>query len=129
MGQRLSHDATRCPVAAGQGRPGLGSVPLSSLERLPARVVGLGLARANFYRWSSPRESVRRHAIASRVIVVDLAELAFIDSTGVRALFVSCRDARTAGSTLTFARPSEAIVGTLERYGVLQILPLEPELT
>jgi len=41
----------------------------------------VGLASANFYRWSSPRESVRHHAIASRVIVVDLAELAFIDST------------------------------------------------
>jgi anti-sigma B factor antagonist len=73
------------------------------------------------------RAAVLRHATARREIIVDLAELEFIDSTGVRALVVAAQEARTARAKLTYVRPSDRVSRTLELCGMLGALPFEPD--
>ena len=60
-------------------------------------------------------------------LVVDLAELAFIDSSGLGTLVGCWRRAQQAGGTLIVANPNEDVSMTLEITGLDQILPIRDE--
>jgi anti-anti-sigma factor len=71
--------------------------------------------------------AVAAHLQAGRPVLLDLAELVFLDSTGVRSLHQLAQ--ATAGEEPAFAigaamRP--AVRQVLEITGVLALLPLEP---
>jgi anti-sigma B factor antagonist len=81
-------------------------------------------------------ESAMNQAIASalaarpRAIVVDLAGLSFLDSTGVRCLIIARRDATSAGIVLTVEGATGIIEQVLTITGVLPAFAApEPSLT
>ena len=69
-------------------------------------------------------ELAGRHA----TVLLDLRELTFMDSTGVRVLLQTAEDARRDGWTLRMRAPAdgEALM-TLQETGVLALLPLEDQ--
>jgi anti-sigma B factor antagonist len=54
--------------------------------------------------------------------IVDLAELSFVDSSGIRALLRARRRAVESGATLEFANASEAVARVLTDAGVEHVL-------
>lgn len=68
-------------------------------------------------RWEEDVEAVGRD---SSTVVVDLSEVAFVDSAGVRTLFRLIRAARREGTRLVFVAPPDGPVRRL-----LEILDLE----
>jgi anti-sigma B factor antagonist len=61
-----------------------------------------------------------------REIVVDLSELAFIDSTGLGALIFGFQRARDAGVRFRLAHPSPGIRQVLMLSGILEVVELTP---
>jgi anti-sigma B factor antagonist len=61
-----------------------------------------------------------------REIVVDLSELAFIDSTGLGALIFGFQRARDAGIGYRLAHPSRSVHQILTLSGVLEVVQLTP---
>ena len=64
-------------------------------------------------------------ATRPRTIVVDLAELSFIDSTGLGAIifgFQRCRDARI---DFRLARPTSGVHQILVLSGLLEVVPVD----
>jgi anti-anti-sigma factor len=59
-------------------------------------------------------------------IVIDLAGLAFIDSTGLRTLIQADQRAREAGSELVLRPGDEGIQRVFELTGALDVLRFEP---
>jgi anti-sigma B factor antagonist len=59
-------------------------------------------------------------------VSIDLAELGFIDSSGLRLLVESHQRADAAGCRLVLNRPSRAVVRLLEVSGLAEMLHLEP---
>lgn len=59
-------------------------------------------------------------------IVVDLRELTFIDSTGLRQLVLLDADARRNGWRLSLIQGPRAVRRLFELAGVLELLPFEP---
>ena len=57
-------------------------------------------------------------------IVVDLADLSFIDSTGLGALVFGFQRARDRGITLSLARPTRAVRQVLVLSGLLEVVHL-----
>lgn len=57
-------------------------------------------------------------------IVVDLAEVTFIDSTGIGAIVGGLKRAREKGGTLVFANAQQRVHRVFEITGLLQALPL-----
>jgi anti-sigma B factor antagonist len=57
-------------------------------------------------------------------IVLDLSELSFLDSSGLRLLLMLFDRATSDGWTLTLARPSEPVRGLFEMTGVAERLPV-----
>lgn len=68
-------------------------------------------------RWEEDVEAVGREA---SVVVLDLSQVGFVDSAGVRSLFHLVREARRQGTRLLFVAPPEGQVRRL-----LEILDLE----
>ena len=60
-------------------------------------------------------------------LVIDLAELSFIDSSGLGTLVGCWRRAQQAGVALIVANPNEDVSMTLEITGLDQILPIVDE--
>lgn len=58
----------------------------------------------------------------TRAVVVDLAGLQFIDSTGLRVLLGAKRDADRAGAELRVRNPRTEVRRLLEIAGVLELL-------
>jgi anti-anti-sigma factor len=56
--------------------------------------------------------------VAGRHVVVDLADLAFVDSSGLGALVVICRRVRDAGGVFSMRNPTPKIVKLLEITGL-----------
>jgi anti-sigma B factor antagonist len=68
-------------------------------------------------------ESVRAE-LAAGPVLVDLAELSFIDSSGLRMLAELVRDSREAGWSLTIGRDlTQAVRRLLEITGMIELLP------
>jgi anti-anti-sigma factor len=61
---------------------------------------------------------------AVRTLVLDLAQLTFMDSTGIAMLMRLERDARRHGHQLLLMEPTEAVRGRLDRTGLLSLLAL-----
>jgi anti-sigma B factor antagonist len=63
-------------------------------------------------------------AARPRSIVVDLADLSFIDSTGLGALVFGFQRARDAGIAFRLARPSRGVHQVLVLSGLLEVVEL-----
>ena len=61
---------------------------------------------------------------AGGTVVVDLAEVGFLDSSGVRALLTAREAALSAEVTLTLRNPRPAVVRVLEVTGVAPVFEL-----
>lgn len=59
-----------------------------------------------------------------RTIVVDLADLSFIDSTGLGAIIFGFQRARDAGIGFQLARPSRGVRQVLVLSGLLEVVEL-----
>ena len=57
-------------------------------------------------------------------VTIDLGELAFVDSTGLRVLLRAAAEARRAKVGLRFTRPSRPLRRALEAAGMQDELPL-----
>ena len=55
-------------------------------------------------------------------VVIELDKLAFIDSTGIRALLLVRQRADSAGIRIQFRKPSAAVLRTLTSAGLTDIL-------
>lgn len=58
-------------------------------------------------------------------LVVDLADVTFIDSTGIGALVELSHDAADAGATFTLRDPSPRAVRILDMTGLATVWPIE----
>jgi anti-sigma B factor antagonist len=56
--------------------------------------------------------------VAGRHVVIDLTDLAFVDSSGLGALVVLCRGVREAGGVFSMRNPTPKIVKLLEITGL-----------
>ncbi len=70
------------------------------------------------------RELVRVEATDVRRIVLDLAGLSFLDSSGIRLLIAAAGRAEAGGGRMTIRRPSEPVRRVLRIAGVLERLPV-----
>jgi anti-anti-sigma factor len=70
-------------------------------------------------------EIVRVEATDAATIILDLTELAFIDSTGIRALIAAELRARADSNRLVFRRPPENVQRVLRIAGVEKSLRFE----
>ena len=73
-------------------------------------------------------EALRREIGAGRRVVVDLSDVAFIDSTGLNTLIAALRacDAKGGALTVSPTLPSQ-VRRVLEITGLNKLLPLAPE--
>jgi anti-anti-sigma factor len=62
---------------------------------------------------TAPDLTARLHAHRGKVVVLDLQELRFCDSCGLRALMCERREAQIAGGRLTIVLPDEGPVRRL----------------
>jgi len=60
------------------------------------------------------------------VLALDLQELSFVDSTGLRVLITACRRAGEQGSTFVLRSPSRSVLKALQLTGVDQLMVIEP---
>jgi anti-sigma B factor antagonist len=67
-------------------------------------------------------------ATASTRVVVDLTKLAFMDSTGLRALIVAAKALAATGGTLTLAGPRPAVQRLFELVRLSEVIPIESSL-
>jgi anti-sigma B factor antagonist len=65
---------------------------------------------------------------AARTVVVDLAQVTLLDSTGIAALLAAYRSAASAGRTFTVVNARDVVRRALEVTGVLSVLSAEPAL-
>lgn len=65
-------------------------------------------------------------AVRPREIVVDLSDLAFIDSTGLGALISGFQRARDAGIAFRLAHPTRPVHQILVLSGLLEVVELTP---
>lgn len=63
----------------------------------------------------------------ARHLVLDLSQLAFLDSSGLRLFLVLCERSRSEGWQLTLTRPSEPVRTLFEITGAAPSLPLVVE--
>jgi anti-anti-sigma factor len=85
-------------------------------------------------RAGSPQleQALREAGLDARLIVLDLRDLTFIDSCGVRVILDAARTARQAGGRLMLVRSPARVDGVLTLTGVsgevliLDLDPLEP---
>jgi anti-anti-sigma factor len=62
----------------------------------------------------------------TRTVVVDLAQVTLLDSTGIAALLAAYRTAAAAGRTFTVVNARDVVRRALQVTGVLGILSAEP---
>ena len=63
-------------------------------------------------------------AAKPRVVVIDMADLSFIDSTGLGALIFGFQRARDAGIAFRLARPTRGVHQILVLSGLLEVVEL-----
>ncbi len=64
---------------------------------------------------------------ASQVVVLDLSQLTFIDSSGLSAMVMASRRLRDRGGELSLSGPSPAARRVLEITGISTVIPVRPE--
>jgi anti-anti-sigma factor len=70
----------------------------------------------------------RAEASIHNVLVLDLSELRFMDSTGLGIIASACRRMRRGGRRLILASPTKAVKRILELTGMLQRLEVVEDL-
>lgn len=70
------------------------------------------------------RELLGAEADGAATIVLDLADLTFLDSTGVRLLILADARSRSNGHSLTLRRPPDHVRRVLRICGIAERLPL-----
>jgi anti-sigma B factor antagonist len=71
------------------------------------------------------REQLVTLAEADSVIVVDLTNLAFIDSTGLSVLVMGLNRSRAAGGSIVLRNPSQSVMRILEITGLVSVFGIE----
>lgn len=69
------------------------------------------------------RELVRAESTNATKIVIDLSELTFMDSTGIRLLITAHARSRTDGNRLVLIRPPARVLRVLTIAGIDELLP------
>jgi anti-anti-sigma factor len=64
---------------------------------------------------------------ADSVIVVDLTDLAFIDSTGLSVLVMALNRSRASGGSIVLRNPSPSVMRILEITGLVSIFGIEQQ--
>lgn len=64
--------------------------------------------------------------VAPSVLAVDLAELTFVDSTGIGVLLTAARRAEAAGCPFVVRSPRRAVLKVLRLTGVERVMVIEP---
>jgi anti-sigma B factor antagonist len=59
-------------------------------------------------------------------LVLDLADLTFVDSTGIRVLITACRRAGGQGCSFVLRAPRRAVLKALRLTGVDRLMVVEP---
>jgi anti-sigma B factor antagonist len=59
-------------------------------------------------------------------VIVDLSELGFIDSSGLRTLMTANQQSEEQGRTLTLRRPTRNVTRVLAITGLDQVFTIEP---
>jgi anti-sigma B factor antagonist len=62
---------------------------------------------------------------ASSAVRIDLQGLAFLDSSGIRALFMALRESESVGKTLMIIPGPPKVQRVFEVAGLLDVLPFE----
>jgi anti-sigma B factor antagonist len=65
----------------------------------------------------------------TRAVVVNMAEVTFIDSSGIGAMVELASDADDAGVSLSLQDPSPRVLRILEITGLLDVWPIEDSVT
>lgn len=60
------------------------------------------------------------------LVALDVAELTFLDSTGLRVLITACRRAGGQGCTFVIRSPTRSVLKTLQLTGVDRLMVIEP---
>ena len=60
------------------------------------------------------------------ILALDLRELTFVDSTGIRVLITACRQAEKAGCRFVLRSPSRSVRKALLLTGVDRLMAIEP---
>lgn len=108
------------------GAPGLQIVVASAEERSRVMLAGeLDMAAVEQVEGAVEAQL----EAGARELVLDLAQLSFIDSSGVRLLLALDARAAREGWALTLARPAEQVRSILRITGIDESLPLEREET
>jgi anti-sigma B factor antagonist len=66
-------------------------------------------------------------ALAQRVVVLDMADCRFIDSSGLRTVLEAMQRAESAGNSFRMAAVGRSVVRVLELAGLLTTLSLFPD--
>ena len=98
---------------------------VASLDRAPGTVIVALRGEVDVATVDQVRVALG-DAIAAqpRTVVVDLADLSFIDSTGLGALVAGFQRARDAGIAFRLARPSRGVRQVLVLSGLLEVVEL-----
>lgn len=67
-------------------------------------------------------------AATHRLCVVDLSQIAFLASVGIRALLHAARDLNARGGRLVLSGPTREVAKVLAVSGVAALLPIAPDL-
>lgn len=124
-------------MSADHDETSLGETPPSSIGRNPLTVTSRRVGKKALVRAvgdvdysTAPalseaiREAVRGEGPRPQPVAVDLADVRFLDSSGVSTLIESKLIIEDAGGSLTLVNPSRAVSRTLELAGLSQMFDL-----
>jgi anti-sigma B factor antagonist len=63
-------------------------------------------------------------SVSQGAFVIDMSEVDFLASIGIRTLLVSAKAAKARGGRLVLFKPIELVANTLELAGITAILPI-----
>jgi len=96
----------------------LGELSMSSVRDADTHTIGLRGEMDIANAGEVEKELLRVEATDAATIVLDLAELTFIDSTGIRLLLMADGRSRTNGDRLLMRRPPDGVLRVLRLAGI-----------
>ncbi len=67
-------------------------------------------------------------AIDKGAFIVDMSQVDFLASIGIRTLIVSAKTVKARGGRLVLFKPTDLVAGVLETAGITEIIPVFHEL-
>lgn len=101
-------------------------VEIEVLERAPERLTAAVRGELDLATRDALRSDLAPLLTAAPTVVLDLADVAFIDATGLKVLAAAARQARERGGRLVLANPSRLLVRMLALLDLHELLPVEP---